>query len=121
MGAVLGICIAAFYRGPGETGLRLTMFLVLGWSCIIYLRRIIAELPRPGMALLFIGGVLYTAGVPFFVRGGHVWQMPDHSIWHLFVLSASICHFFAIYLYVADRKPNEGSAENSLGVPLVPM
>mmetsp|Transcript_85784 Transcript_85784/g.227486 ORF Transcript_85784/g.227486 Transcript_85784/m.227486 type:complete len:95 (+) Transcript_85784:3-287(+) len=66
---------------------------------------------------MILGGVLYTVGVPFFVRSGHVWEMPDHSIWHLFVLSASTCHFLCIYLYVASR-PVVRDSEKGMGVPL---
>jgi hemolysin III len=109
----LGISVAAFYRGPGETPLRLTFFLVMGWTCVAVIREIIRELGREGTLLLLGGGILYSAGVPFFVRGGHVWEIPDHSIWHLFVLAASTCHYFAIYWYVADR-PVRKSSENRL-------
>ncbi|CAK0803016.1 unnamed protein product [Prorocentrum cordatum] len=109
----LGIAVAAFYRGPGETALRLTFFLVMGWTCVAVIKEILRELGREGALLLVGGGVLYSAGVPFFVRNGHVWEIPDHSIWHLFVLAASTCHFFAIYWYVADR-PVKRIPENRL-------
>lgn len=115
--AFLGISIAAFYRGPGETALRLTMFLGMGWVAIFAMRQILKELGREGAALMIVGGVLYTAGVPFFVRSGHIGEMPDHSIWHLFVLSASTCHFFCIYLYVASR-PVVRDSEKGMDVPL---
>lgn len=115
--ALLGISIAAFYRGPGETVLRLTMFLGMGWTAIFALRQILKELGREGAIWLIVGGVLYTVGVPFFVRGGHIWEVPDHATWHLFVLSASTCHFFCIYWYVASR-PVVRDSEKGMDVPL---
>jgi hemolysin III len=31
-------------------------------------------------------------------------QLPySHAVWHLFVLAGSICHFFAVLLYVIPR------------------
>ena len=50
------------------------------------------------IALLLIGGVVYTVGVVFYSLGSNVRYM--HSIWHFFVLGGTICHFFAIYLGV---------------------
>ncbi|CAK0863638.1 unnamed protein product [Prorocentrum cordatum] len=116
--SLLGISVAAFYRGPGETALRLTFFLVMGWTCVAVIREILRELGREGAVLLVVGGILYSAGIPFFVRGGHMWEMPDHSIWHLFVLAASTCHFFAIYWYVVDR-PVKKVSENRLDETLM--
>ncbi len=47
-----------------------------------------------------LGGVLYTAGVPFFVRSRRCCDVPDHTVWHLFVLLASFLQFLAVYLYI---------------------
>lgn len=75
----------------------LTMYLSMGWCCMICVPDLLEELPQEAIALLVLGGVLYTAGVPFFVRNNNL----DHSIWHCFVLAASICHWIAVYEYVA--------------------
>ena len=56
-------------------------------------------LPARALALrwLLIGGLAYTGGIFFFAFR----RMPySHAVWHLFVLAGSICHFFAITLYV---------------------
>jgi len=54
---------------------------------------LIASVPAAALALLGIGGVLYSVGVLF-----HVWtRLPYHNaIWHLFVLAGSACHFGAV-------------------------
>jgi hemolysin III len=57
------------------------------------------RLPVGCIHLLILGGVAYTAGVPFFVRDNNL----DHAIWHLFVLSGSVMHWLAVYLYVAPK------------------
>ena len=43
---------------------------------------------------------MYTGGVPFNVRDKRTFNIPDHTIWHVFVILGSMAHFFAIYLYV---------------------
>lgn len=76
----------------------LAMYLGMGWSCIVCLPELFGVLPRGGMNLLALGGVAYTAGVPFFVRNHHL----DHSIFHLFVLAGSIFHWIGIYWYITE-------------------
>jgi hemolysin III len=59
--------------------------------------------PGGGLALLVLGGVVYTLG---FVT--YYWQWPDpwpqvfghHEVWHLFVIGGSLCHYLFMLLYV---------------------
>lgn len=63
--------------------------------------RCIRMSPEPmGLFHLLIGGLLYTGGVPFNVRDKRVLGIPDHTIWHLFVMGGSIMHYFCIYSYI---------------------
>jgi hemolysin III len=68
----------------------------MGWSCTWCTNELIAALPSRSLQLLVAGGVFYTAGVPFFVRNNNL----DHSIWHVFVMMGSICHWVSIYIVV---------------------
>jgi hemolysin III len=47
---------------------------------------------------LAAGGIFYTVGVIFYVMKNVPYT---HAVWHLFVLAGSICHFFAVLLYLA--------------------
>jgi hemolysin III len=76
----------------------LTMYLSMGWCCMICMRDLLRILPQGAVNLIVLGGVGYTSGVPFFVRNNNL----DHSIWHLFVLAGSVIHWIGIYIYVAD-------------------
>jgi len=48
--------------------------------------------------LMIIAGILYTVGAIFYGIGKKKKYM--HSIFHLFVLAASILFFFSIFFYV---------------------
>jgi len=74
------------------------LYLLMGWLAVFALQPLAAVLPGPAIVWLVLGGLLYTAGVVFFV-----WERPkyNHTIWHLFVLGGSGCHFAALLLYLA--------------------
>ena len=69
------------------------LYLAQGWAIIAAFGPFVAAVSGRVLALLVIGGVLYTLGVIF-----HLWErLPYHNaIWHVFVLVASACHFAAI-------------------------
>lgn len=73
-------------------------YLVLGWIIIFAYNPLKEAVPYGGILLLISGGVVYTVGAIFYGFGKNVRYF--HSIFHLFVLAASILHFLAIILYV---------------------
>jgi hemolysin III len=76
------------------------LYIALGWIVVIAFKPLSAALALDGMYLLFAGGVAYTSGVIFYLWD----RLPyNHAIWHLFVLTGSACHFFAIFYYVTPR------------------
>ncbi len=74
------------------------LYLAQGWAAVFTLPPLFAALSGTAFALLVAGGVLYTVGVIF-----HLWEkLPyNNAIWHVFVLSASVCHFAAVIDAVA--------------------
>jgi len=76
-------------------------YVLLGWLCVIAAKPILATVPTGAILWIVAGGVAYTSGVAFFASK----RIPHgHAIWHLFVLGGSICHFFAVVLYVLPTK-----------------
>lgn len=73
------------------------LYLLLGWSIVWFLPTLVTLLPAPGLWLLLSGGLCYTVGCIFYVLKKVPYM---HSIFHLWVLAGSICHFLAIALYV---------------------
>jgi hemolysin III len=77
--------------------LSVLVYVGMGWLVLIALKPTLAAVAPGGLAWLIVGGLAYTLGVVFYA-----WkQLPySHAIWHVFVLGGSICHFFAVLLYV---------------------
>ena len=104
----------------------LVMFLCMGWSALICIPEVARIIPPRALHFMTMGGLSYTAGVPFFVRNNstywcnmNIWTNRvisntffvllyikikptdlDHAIWHLFVLGGSIFHWCGVYFYV---------------------
>lgn len=76
-------------------------YILMGWIIVFAMKPLLHALPGGGLALLIAGGLAYTLGTIFYA-----WKkIPfNHAIWHLFVLGGSICHFFAVLLYVIPLK-----------------
>lgn len=72
-------------------------YILMGWMVIFTLKPVIEAVTVKGIIFLAIGGVLYTLGAILYGIGKYKKYM--HSVWHLFVLAASIVQFFAILWY----------------------
>lgn len=69
------------------------LYLAQGWVALAALDPLVAQVSPQVLALIGIGGGLYTVGVIF-----HVWErLPyNNAIWHVFVLIAAAVHYAAI-------------------------
>jgi len=95
--AILGITLTAIDRKRFQA-FALVCYLGMGWIAVFRIRRLVEVLGGPFFILILIGGVLYTVGVLFYAMGKHKKYM--HSIFHLFVIAASILHSVAIATFV---------------------
>lgn len=78
--------------------LSMLCYLAMGW-CIIFKINILPSLITwPGFILLLSGGIVYTLGAIIYGIGTKIKYM--HSVFHLFIILASILQFLCIYLYV---------------------
>ena len=97
VGAAIGIFIKVRFPGRYD-GLAVITYLALGWVGIFAISSFIVVLPKVTMMLIGIGGLLYSAGVPFYLWERLKYQ---NAIWHVFVVAAAACHFCAIaWLYL---------------------
>ena len=96
--AVVGVTLKAFDRIEHPVA-SLSLYLVMGWLCVIAIEPLQQRVPLPGLLLLGAGGVSYMAGVAFFTLDSRLRY--GHFIWHMFVLAGTACHFFAVLGYAA--------------------
>jgi len=90
--------IVRAWRHRGAANPPIWPYLVMGWLGVSAAVPLAARLGAGGIAWIAAGGLLYTAGILFFVNDSR-WRHA-HGIWHLFVIGGSTAHFFAVLHYV---------------------
>ena len=71
--------------------------VLYAWLVVFKLPELVLLLNPVALALLAVGGVCYTAGVPFYIAKNVRYL---HSVFHLWVLAGSIFQFMAVILFV---------------------
>ena len=74
----------------------LIIYVIMGWTAVTVIKDIALALTTPAFALLFAGGISYTAGLIFYKM--KIRYM--HSVWHLFVTLGSLLHFLCVVIYI---------------------
>lgn len=82
-------------------------YLALGWIPIFSFYESASLMPSEALFWLIVGGIFYTTGVFFLIFDRRVPYF--HAIWHLFVIAASIAHFFGVYKIVVILESEGGS------------
>jgi hemolysin III len=96
--AVAGILKDAFLYNRLRA-LSVVLYVVMGWLLLIAFQPLQRALPAAGIAWILAGGIVYTLGIIFFAMSRHVPH--THGVWHLFVILGSVCHYVAVFRYVA--------------------
>lgn len=92
----IGVWVKVFTTGRFRV-ISTLAYIVMGWMALVAIVPLVKALHGLGTMWLALGGVLYTLGCIFYL-----WKrLPyGHAVWHLFVLAATLCHFFCILWYV---------------------
>ena len=93
--AIIGTILKVFFTGKIEKA-SLLLYLVMGWLIISDISTLFSLIPIQGKILLAISGLSYTIGTLFYRSN----KKYAHTIWHLFVLSGSITHYFFVIVYI---------------------
>ena len=96
--AVLGI-VQECWIARGARVLSLAIYLLMGWLALVAIVPLLRALEAQGMAWVAGGGLLYTAGIVFYVYDERFRHF--HGIWHLFVAAGAAAHYVAIVAFVA--------------------
>lgn len=79
------------------------LYVLMGWIAVFVFYPLSRSLPSVALGGLIAGGLFYTVGAVIYAR-----KWPDpwpphfgfHEIWHVFVLSGALVHFWTIYHFV---------------------
>jgi hemolysin III len=99
-GAAVGIGLKQLQR-RGLPAVTAVLYVALGWVAVVAIPQFVTGVSAAASALLFAGGLLYTAGAVVLAR-----RRPDpipdvfgyHEIWHGMVTAAILCHYLAILI-----------------------
>jgi hemolysin III len=94
LSASFGVTMKVLYPRRYEW-ISLGLYLAMGWMIVFVIQPLHAAMSATDFWLLVGGGLVYSAGVAFYVTE----RIPYHkAIWHGFVLVAAILHFSAVAL-----------------------
>ena len=93
--AILGVVLKST-AGAGSGKLSTALYLAMGWLAILAVKPLWLNMPASGLVWLVAGGLMYSAGVLFFVADRIRYS---HFIWHLFVMAGTACHVVAVMGY----------------------
>lgn len=89
IGTVLKLCT----QSSGTKAWSIGLYLLMGWLVVFASKQLAARLPDIGLTFLVLGGLFYTLGIFFYVWKSRQYT---HAVWHFFVLSGTVMHFFAV-------------------------
>jgi hemolysin III len=69
------------------------LYLLMGWMIVFVIKPLWGVIPLPVFLWILAGGLSYTIGVYFYVKGDKNYF---HTVWHFFVLLGTIFHYVAI-------------------------
>ncbi|MEM8731936.1 MAG: hemolysin III family protein [Pseudomonadota bacterium] len=93
LGTVLKIIDPHRFRWIG-----LALYLAMGWAVVFAGQHMLSELSPAVWQLILAGGLVYTAGVGFFLMN---WMPYHNTIWHVFVLTGTVLFYVAIALRIS--------------------
>ena len=94
--AAAGIGFKLFFTGRFKL-LSTAVYVAMGWLVLLAIKPVMAALDTWTFGWLLAGGVSYTLGTVFYHRPS---MRYSHAVWHLFVVSGSVCHYIAVLAQV---------------------
>lgn len=91
--AVLGTILKLTLSGSGTKVWSISLYLIMGWLIVFASHKLFQTLNTTALTFLILGGLFYTLGIGFYVWKSRKYT---HAVWHGFVLTGTIMHFFAV-------------------------
>ena len=95
--ALAGVVLTAV-GGVRYPKLSTCLYIAMGWLILIAVKPLWLLVPSWGLFWLLAGGIAYTVGVAFYAAKRVRYS---HFVWHLFVITGTVCHFIAVLRYAA--------------------
>ena len=103
---LLGVVFAFAATGISLNGVNVEKFkvssvichLVCGWSILFGVPALLQSIGRAGVYWLVAGGAVYTVGSILYGIGSK--KKYIHSVFHIFCLIGTACHFWAVYRFL---------------------
>ena len=103
---LLGVVFAFAATGISLNGVNVDKFkassvichLMCGWSILFGIPALLSTMGRAGVCWLAAGGAAYTAGSVLYGIGAK--KKYFHSVFHIFCLIGTACHFLGVYGYL---------------------
>jgi hemolysin III len=94
--ALAGMVFKLFFIGRFPR-MSTAIYIGMGWLIVIAAGPLVRAMDPVALAWLVGGGLAYTGGTLFY----HSERVPyAHAVWHLFVLTGSVCHAIAVGLQI---------------------
>lgn len=94
--AVAGIIFKLFFIGRFPR-VSTAIYIGMGWLIVVAAGPLVRTVDPVALAWLAGGGLAYTGGTVFY----HSRRIPyAHAVWHLFVLTGSVCHAIAVGIQI---------------------
>jgi hemolysin III len=93
--AILGVVLKST-AGATSGKLSTALYLAMGWLAVLAIKPLWLNMTAWGLFWLVAGGIMYSAGVFFFVKERIRYS---HFVWHIFVLAGTACHVVAVLGY----------------------
>lgn len=88
----LGVFFKLFFINRFKI-LSVILYMMMGWMLLFVIKPFIQNVPLSVFTWILAGGLSYSVGVYFYVKGHKLYY---HTVWHVFVLLGSIFHFVSI-------------------------
>ncbi|TYQ17981.1 UNVERIFIED_CONTAM: hemolysin III [Acetivibrio alkalicellulosi] len=75
----------------------LVIYLVMGWTLLIFMPLFIEKANQTMFWLILAGGAMYSIGAVFYARKGFKYH---HMVWHIFVFLGALTHFLGICFFL---------------------
>jgi len=101
--AIVGILFKIF-KMEAQRWLSTLLYVVMGWLIVIALWPLAKTISLEGVAWMMLGGFFYTIGAVLYVTKWPPNIIPGwfgfHEVFHLFIISGSVCHFWLMMKYI---------------------